>query len=82
MTLNIKNPETTRLIRELAQATGESLTQALTTAVRERLGRLRAETQPDDVWAIVDDIRSRLPAGYLDQDFDRLLYDETTGLPK
>ncbi len=82
MTLNIKNPETTRLIRELAQATGESLTQALTTAVRERLGRVRAEAQADDVWAIVDDLRSRLPAGYLDQDFDRLLYDETTGLPR
>ena len=82
MTLNIKNPETTRLIRELAQATGESLTQALTTAVRERLGRVRAEAQPDEVWAIVDDIRSRLPPGYLDQDLDRLLYDETTGLPR
>ena len=81
MTLNIKNPETTRLIRELAQATGESLTQALTTAVRERLGRVRAQAQPD-VWAIVDEIRSRLPAGYLDQDFDGLLYDETTGLPR
>ena len=82
MTLNIKNPEATRLIRELADATGESMTQALTTAVLERLQRVRTQAQQDDVEAIVDELRSRLPAGYLDQDFDRLLYDDETGLPR
>lgn len=82
MTLNIKNPETNRLIRELAEATGESMTQALTTAVRERLARVRADAERDEVWALVEEIRARLPEGYFDQDFDRLLYDETTGLPR
>ena len=82
MTLNVKNPETTRLIRELAQATGESMTQALTTAVRERLDRIRATGEADPVWAIVSELRGRLPAGHLDQDLDALLYDPTTGLPK
>ena len=82
MTLNVKNPETTRLIRELAQATGESMTQALTTAVRERLDRVRARTKTEEVAAIVGELRARLPAGYLDQDLNALLYDETTGLPK
>jgi len=82
MTLNIKNPEATRLIRELADATGESMTQALTTAVRERLQRVRSAADLGEVEAIVDELRSRLPAGYLDQDFDSLLYDDATGLPR
>jgi antitoxin VapB len=84
VSLNIKNPDATRLIRELAEATGESLTQALTTAVRERLDRVRAQepNRDDRIWAIVGELRSRLPEGYLDQNFDALLYDEGSGLPK
>ncbi|MGB8261026.1 MAG: type II toxin-antitoxin system VapB family antitoxin [Terracidiphilus sp.] len=39
MSLNIKNEETHRLARELAQRTGETLTMAVTIAVRERLER-------------------------------------------
>lgn len=41
MTLNIKDPEADRLARALAQETGESLTAAVTAAVRERLERVR-----------------------------------------
>ena len=84
MSLNIKNEETTDLIRELADATGESMTEALTIAVRERLERLRAEDgrRSERVWAIVNELRARLPEGYLDRDFDAILYDETTGLPR
>ena len=84
MSLNIKNDEATRLIRELADATGESMTEALTIAVRERLERIHAEDsrRTERVWAIVDELRARLGETYLDQDFDALLYDETTGLPK
>jgi antitoxin VapB len=41
MPLNIKDPETDRLARELAMATGESLTHAVAIAVRERLERVR-----------------------------------------
>jgi antitoxin VapB len=39
MALSIKNPETERLARELARATGESLTEAVTVALRDRLLR-------------------------------------------
>jgi antitoxin VapB len=39
MALNIKNPETERLARELARVTGESLTEAVTKALRDRLAR-------------------------------------------
>jgi antitoxin VapB len=41
MALNIKDPTTDRLVRELAAATGESITTAVTIAVRERLERIR-----------------------------------------
>ena len=42
--LNIKNAETYRLARELADRTGTTLTAAVTVALRERLERL--ETRP------------------------------------
>jgi len=41
--LNIKNEETHRLAQELARLTGESMTAAVTEAVRERLERVRRE---------------------------------------
>ncbi len=40
--MNIKNDEAQRLSRELADLTGETLTSAVTAAVRERLARLHA----------------------------------------
>lgn len=44
MVLNIKDESTDRLARELAAATGESLTLAVATALRERLQRVRTAT--------------------------------------
>jgi antitoxin VapB len=41
MSLNLKNEETNRLAHELAVLTGETLTTAVTVAVRERLERLQ-----------------------------------------
>ncbi len=45
MPLSIKDPETDRLARELAEATGESLTAAVATALRERLERVRGHAR-------------------------------------
>lgn len=42
MALNIKDPEADRLARELARRTGETITKAVTTALRERLQRKSA----------------------------------------
>ncbi|MCB1290366.1 type II toxin-antitoxin system VapB family antitoxin [Mycolicibacterium sp.] len=39
MALSIKDPEADRLARELAARTGETLTQAIVVALRERLAR-------------------------------------------
>lgn len=43
MSLNIKNEETHQLARELVQLTGETMTGAVTVALRERLDRERRE---------------------------------------
>lgn len=37
MALNIKNPATARLAHRLAEVTGETITEAVTVALRERL---------------------------------------------
>lgn len=41
MALSIKNEEADRLARELAELTGESLTEAIVVALRERLANKR-----------------------------------------
>ena len=51
MGLSIKNGETERAIRELADLTGESMTGAVTQAVRERLDRLRSDVEVNDILA-------------------------------
>ena len=85
MSLNIKNPATYRLVKELAEATGESMTAAVTNAVQERLERVRAERgQRLDIergLALLREMRGRFEPGYLDQDFDEVLYDDL-GLPR
>lgn len=46
MALSIKNDEADRLARQLAAQTGESLTDAVVVALRERLERERNRRQP------------------------------------
>jgi antitoxin VapB len=43
MALNIRNPEAEQLAAELAKQTGESKTEAVTKALRDRLVRVRRE---------------------------------------
>jgi hypothetical protein len=86
MSLNIKNEETVRLVRELAAALDVSMTAAITEAVRTRLAEVRSTTaEPafdvDEILAMAAEMRARLGEEYLSQDFDELLYDEK-GLPK
>ncbi len=51
MALSIKTQEADRLARELAAATHESITEAVTVALRERLVRVRSLPGPDIVTA-------------------------------
>lgn len=65
MAFNIKDPETDRLLRQLAQETGESMTEAARVAFRERLERVRdadafrKETTRAKIQAIIDEARQR-----------------------
>jgi antitoxin VapB len=43
MPLSIKNPTADRLVNELTTATGETITQAVVTALQERLDRVRGQ---------------------------------------
>ena len=84
MGLNIKSEETHRLARELAQLTGESMTAAVTEAVRERLDRVRRERAvglADRLLAIGKDCAARLKEPFRSADHGDLLYDEW-GLPR
>lgn len=48
MALNIKDPETDRLARELAEVTGENITVASRKAIEERLVRIKAQAAAED----------------------------------
>lgn len=84
MSLNIKNAETHRLVTELAALTGETLTQAVTAAVRERLARLRQQRQKAtaaELLAIGRRCTAHLHTPGSSLEHDVLLYDER-GLPQ
>jgi antitoxin VapB len=51
MALSIKSDEADRLARELAAATHESMTQAITTALRERLDRVNVTNNSGSIAA-------------------------------
>ena len=80
MSLNIKNEETHRLVQELAQLTGESMTTAVTEAVRDRLNRVKSKGMAERIRAISKQCAARLKGEPL-PDHSELLYDEN-GLPK
>jgi len=81
MALNIKDPEADRLVRELADLTGESITTAVATAVRERLERLHGASPAEQRLAAIRKIAERAASRPLIREFrEEDLYDEY-GLP-
>jgi len=84
MSMNIKNKEAYRLTQELSELTGESMTTAVTEAVRERLDRVRRERGADlaeRLLVIGRDCAARLKKPFRTIDHADMLYDER-GLPK
>jgi antitoxin VapB len=84
MALNIKNDRTQKLARELAKLTGESMTAAVTEAVRERLNRVRDEQGAGlagRLLKIGKDCAAHLKEPYRSVDHGELLYNEK-GLPR
>ncbi len=84
MATSIKNPETQRLVQDLAALTGETQTAAITVAVRERLERLRRKRGTglaERLVTIGKDCALRLKEPYRSMEHGDLLYDDR-GLPR
>jgi len=82
MALSIKNDEADRLARELAHATGETMTEAIVVALRERLERERDRLAPgvaSRLRRLADEVAA-LPV-LDDRPADRLLGYDDRGLP-
>jgi antitoxin VapB len=82
LSLNIKDPEAYRLAQALARETGETLTRAVTEALRERYERVRhrrTKASAEELRAIAERAAVHVKRPYVDH--AELLYDEQ-GLPK
>ncbi|HZV90291.1 MAG TPA: type II toxin-antitoxin system VapB family antitoxin [Candidatus Binatus sp.] len=84
MPLSIKNAETEKLAREISKETGESLTDAITIALRDRLQRLRGRRHAKNLVQEVDDILHRVDAlpTLDDRSEDDILGYDSQGLPR
>lgn len=83
MGLNIRKQETHRLAKRLAELTGETMTEAVTQALRDRLERLRRQRTDRSLADELDEIArrcARLPVLDSRQPDEILGYDEN-GLP-
>lgn len=83
MGLNIKNKETEALINRLAKITGESLTGAVTSAVKEALSKREKSKSfsTQKIVEICEQFQRSLKKPLTSKDGDADLYDEN-GLPK
>ena len=82
LSLNIKNEEAHRLARELAKATGENMTVAVSEAIRERLERVRSKSKKGLAAKLMKIARETGPLWKKPHvPLEELLYDEK-GLPK
>lgn len=84
MSLNIKNEEAHRLAQQLARITGESMTEAVTEALRERLERVHRNGRKgvaERLMKIAKECGPLWKEPFRSMDHGDLLYDEK-GLPK
>ncbi len=84
MGISIKNPEAERLIRELAEATGQSQVDAVIEAVKEKLESLDRRGVAERLMAIARETAPLLAGLDMDEAMygENGLYDRETGLPK
>ena len=82
MSLNVKDPEAHRLASAIARATGQSMTRAVTEALRQRLAQIelaKTKASVSELLAIADRAAAHIKLPYADH--AELLYDDN-GLPK
>jgi antitoxin VapB len=84
MAPNIMNDETLKLAHELSKLTGESLTAAVTQAIRERLERVQNSQRAglaDRLLRIGKDCAAHLKGPFRSAEHGTVLYDDM-GLPR
>jgi len=85
MALNIKDEETSRMVRELAALKGVSLVAAVSQAVQEKLERekaARGESRLEWLDRITKETAAIMNDGRTSKELMDELYDDETGLPK
>jgi len=84
MALSIKDPETERLARSLAQLTGENITTATKRAIEERLRRVGSRSRKSTLLADMAEIRRRWSAMPVvdDRTAEEILGYDGQGLPR
>ena len=78
--MNIKDASIHEAVKQIARITGESQTQAVATAVKERLARLQTDDLAERILAIGHKTASRMSPETKQLDHGELLYDDR-GLP-
>lgn len=83
MAINIKDPETDTLAREVSKRTGETITDAIRTALRERLQRLIGRYKAPTAREKIDEILHRVDAlpRLDDRSEDEILGYDERGIP-
>jgi antitoxin VapB len=81
MQINIKSSEARELADAITKRTGETITEAVTAALKERLKRLTVDERLARVDELTQSISGRLAEPWKSMDHAELLYDER-GLPK
>lgn len=83
MALNIKDPATDRLAREVARHTGETITDAIGVALTERLQRLQRQASHRNHAAALQHYidRGRMRATLDDRTPDEIIGYDENGLP-
>lgn len=81
MGMNIKNEEAHRLATQVASIYDETLTEAVTVALRERLARATAQDRLECLRTLAQEISLRMPKGMDRESVDSMLYNEL-GLPR
>ena len=86
MALSIKNEQAEQLARSLAQQNGESVTTAVTVALKERKERQErarnSEARLGRIMKIVERTAPLMNDGRTSKEWMDELYDDETGLPK
>ena len=81
MGMNIKNEEAHRLATQVASIYDETLTEAVTVALRERLARATAQDRLERLRTLAHEIALQMPKGMDRESVDSMLYNEL-GLPR